>query len=79
MQFCVKHPSIPELLAEMEKDALQDSSSKPSNVAGGHQGSMASADDGEGSIQYSTRQELARLYSQARERLEAVGRDSSFG
>ncbi|CAL5220286.1 g2271 [Coccomyxa viridis] len=72
-----RHLSV--LIQEMEKDALQDSSSKPSNVAGGHQGSMASADDGEGSIQYSTRQELARLYSQARERLEAVGRDSFFG
>ncbi|CAL5220290.1 g2275 [Coccomyxa viridis] len=38
-----RHLSV--LIQEMEKDALQDSSSKPSNVAGGHQGSMASADD----------------------------------
>ncbi len=68
------------MLADMEDDYdLQRACCKPRAAAEGPHSNKADADGGEGSSQDSIHQELAGLFSQAQDRLEAVGRDSFFG
>ena len=68
------------MLADMEDGYdLKHACCKPGAAAEGYQGSVADAKGGKGSSQDSVHQELAGLFSQAQDRLEAVGRDSFFG
>ncbi len=58
---------------------LQRACCKPRSAADSNTSVAADASGGEGSAQDSIHQELAGLFSQAQDRLEAVGTDSFFG
>ena len=68
------------MLADMEDDYdLQRACCKPHSAADGPDNSQTKADGSDGSSRDGIHQELAGLFSQAQDRLEAVGRDSFFG
>ena len=68
------------MLTDMEDGYdLQRAHCKPCTAAAARHTSRAATDGGEGNSQDSIHQELAGLFSQAEDRLEAVGRDSFFG